>query len=108
MAKVTKKSEGKLNGYWPFIIIFSLVTSGVVIWIDELTIGLILYFAGFGIGLYIIWYIATHGGRYPLFYTRSYYRDLDKKIIEEQEQQKKVREDERNDLAKKIANEIKN
>jgi len=63
---------------------------------------------GFGVGLYAVWWFMTMGGRYPLFYGPKWHDEQARQQKDAEEAQIKKEQKDRDDLAKKIAEELKN
>lgn len=65
------------------------------------------YLLGAAIGLYGVWWIMTVGGRYPLFYGPKWHDEQARLHKEAEKAQRKKEQNDRDDLARKIAEEMK-
>lgn len=68
---------------------------------------MIYYLIGIGVGLYAVWWFMTVGGRYPLFYGPKWHDEQAELHRKAELAQKKKEQQDREDLAKRIAEEMK-
>ena len=59
------------------------------------------------LGLYGVWWLMTAGGRYPLFYSPKWHDEQERLHKEADKSRRKQEEKDREDLARRIANEMK-